>query len=155
MIWAGQGILYAGATAELTQVAELLAAPVMTTILGKSGFDETHPLALGTGGFSCTDMVTDYLKRCDTLFAVGASLSRNFTAPRIPRGKTLVHATVDPTDLNASFPAHVAIMGDAKLVLLQMIEEIQKQTGSGVSTRRANICARAKRAGVSRWWRVK
>ena len=52
MIWAGQGVLYARATAELTAVAEMLAAPVMTTLLGKSAFNERHRLSLGTGSMT-------------------------------------------------------------------------------------------------------
>src|SRR5262249_46278806 len=90
MIWGGQGVLYAEATAELIEVAELLAAPVMTTLLGKSAFPETHPLALGAGSYSRTAMVMDYLKRSDALFAVGASLTRTIFAPEVPAGKRIV-----------------------------------------------------------------
>ena len=50
VIHAGQGVLYAEATDELIELAELLQAPVMTTLEGKSAFPEDHPLALGTGG---------------------------------------------------------------------------------------------------------
>ncbi|MEX2561269.1 MAG: thiamine pyrophosphate-binding protein, partial [Pirellulales bacterium] len=112
MIWAGQGTLYAEATAELGQLSELLAAPVMTTLLGKSAFDERSPLALGVGGYARTDMVVDYLGRCDAVFAVGASLTRTIFAPEIPPGKRIVHATVDPRDLNKDYPADVPLLGD-------------------------------------------
>ena len=136
MIWAGQGVLYARASEELTQVAELLAAPVMTTLLGKSAFNERHPLALGTGSYSQTAMVGDYLSRCDALFAIGSSLSRSIFAPAIPAGRrTIVHATNDPRDLNKDYVPDVPILGDAKLVLAQMVEEIRSQSGSGRSGR--------------------
>lgn len=153
MIWAGQGVLYSEATDELTRLAEALGAPVMTTLLGKSGFDETHPLSLGTGAYSATDMATDFLARCDVLFAVGASLSRNFTAPRIPRGKRLVHATVDAGDLNATQAADVAILGDATLVLRQMLEEVERTGAANVERRAAaqEHIRRVRRGWDERW----
>jgi acetolactate synthase-1/2/3 large subunit len=127
MIWAGQGVLYAEASEELRQLAERLGAPVMTTLLGKSAFSERHPLSLGTGSYSSTDMVTHYLRRCDAILAVGASLTRSVFVPVIPPGKRIVHATVDPRDLNKDYPSDVAILGDARLVLQQMLEEMQAQ----------------------------
>ena len=133
MIWAGQGVLYAEASQELTQVAELLSAPVMTTLLGKSGFDETHPLSLGAGSHSRTSMVEDALANCDAVFGIGASLTRTIFAPPIPPGRrTIIHATNDSRDLHKDYVADVPILGDAKLVLQQMAEEIRSQTdGTG------------------------
>ena len=130
MIWAGQGVLYAQASDELTQVAELLAAPVMTTLLGKSAFNERHALALGAGSYSRTSLVEDALAHSDALFGIGASLTRTLFAPAIPAGqRTIVHSTNDSRDLNKDHAADVPILGDAKLVLQQMIEEIRSQTG--------------------------
>ena len=129
MIWAGQGVLYAEASRELALVAEYLAAPVMSTLLGKSAFDETHPLSLGVGGLSCTDMVRDLLARSDAVFAVGASLTRTVFAPAIPPGKKIVHATVDARDLNKDYVADVPILGDASLVLSALSEELRSRGG--------------------------
>ena len=128
MIRCGQGILYARASAELTEVAELLAAPVMTTLLGKSAFNERHPLALGAGAMSQTAMVTDALERCDSIFAVGTSMTRTIFGPPISDSKPIVHATNDPGDIHKDCRAAVGIVGDAKLVLRQMAEEIRSQT---------------------------
>lgn len=125
MIWAGQGVLYAEASAELARLAELLAAPVTTTLMGKSAFDERHPLALGTASYSRTALVSRALEASDAVFAIGASLNRDFTAPAIPDGKRLVHATVDAGDLNLYYPADVALLGDAKLALAAMIADIE------------------------------
>ena len=138
MIWAGQGVLYAEATAELTAVAEFLGAPVMTTLLGKSAFDESHPLSLGSGGMSATDMVRDALARCDVVFGVGASLTRTVFAPAIPDGKRIIHATVDPRDLNKDYVADVPLLGDAALVLASLLEELKSQhNGKGRPQRTA------------------
>lgn len=135
MIWAGQGVLYAQASAELTELAELLGAPVMTTLLGKSAFNERHPLSLGVGSHSTTAMVRNWLERCDAVFAVGSSLTRGLFAPDIPPGKRLVHATIDARDLHKDYPADVAVLGDAKLVLRQMIDEIRDRRGDDESKR--------------------
>jgi len=129
MIWAGQGIFYAEATAAVTALAEFLAAPVMTTLLGKSAFDETHPLALGTGAHSCTDMAVDYLDRCDTILGIGTSFTRSVFAPVIPPGKRIIHNTIDPRDLNKQYVADVPLMGDARLVAEQLLEELKSQLG--------------------------
>ena len=129
MIRCGQGILYAGASAELTEVAELLAAPVMTTLLGKSAFNESHPLSLGTGSLSEAAPVPDYLGRCDALLGIGTSLTKTIFGSAIPAQPRIVHATNDPADINKDCAADVGLVGDAKLVLAQMAEEIRSQTG--------------------------
>ena len=76
LIWVGQGVLYAEASAELQRVAELLGAPVMTTLQGKGAIPETHPLSAGVGAYVSTEMVRHYLKTSDLVLAVGSSLSR-------------------------------------------------------------------------------
>ncbi len=141
MIWAGQGILYAQATAQLVELAELLAAPVMTTLLGKSGFPERHPLSLGTGSYSATQMVRDYLVECDVLFGIGTSLTRSVFAPPIPDGKRIVHATLDAHDFHKDYPAEVTVLGDAQLVLAQLVEALRGELGSGRDSRRESVQA--------------
>jgi acetolactate synthase I/II/III large subunit len=150
MIWAGQGVLYAHASGDLAAVAEYLGAPVMTTLLGKSAFDETHPLSLGAGGLSCTDLVRDALERSDSLFAIGASLTTTVFAPAIPPGKKIVHATVDARDLNKDYVADVAILGDASLVLTALLEELRSQHGKIGRPERAAV-EKELRAGRERW----
>ena len=125
MVWAGQGVLYAEASASLERLSELLGMPVMTTLLGKSGFDDRHPLSLGTGGYSMTAMAARALAECDRVFAVGASLARDFTAPPIPGSKVLIHNTVDPSDLHVHYEADVPLLGDARHVLDQLIPELE------------------------------
>jgi acetolactate synthase-1/2/3 large subunit len=129
MILAGQGVLYAEASGELIELAELLQAPVMTTLEGKSAFPEDHRLALGTGGSAVTGPVLHALRQSDALLAVGASLTKHGMATNIPPGKTIVHATDDPRDLNKSYPADHPIVGDAKLVLAQFVDAVQDAIG--------------------------
>ena len=130
IIHAGQGVLYAEATEELRQVAEFLQAPVMTTMAGKSGFPENHPLSVGTGATSIPEGVHHYLTRSDLVFGIGCSFSKtNFGAP-IPPGKVVIHSTNDDTDINKDYKCQHPLVGDSKLVLRQLLEELRRQTGS-------------------------
>jgi acetolactate synthase-1/2/3 large subunit len=130
IIHAGQGVLYAEATAELVQLAEFLQAPVMTTLSGKSAFPEHHPLSVGTGSRATTGGVYHFLRRADLVFGIGCSFAKSGFAVPIPAGKTLVHATNDADDLNKDFPCQYPLVGDAKLVLTQLLEELRQQAGS-------------------------
>lgn len=130
IIHAGQGVLYAEATDELVQVAEFLQAPVMTTLPGKSGFPENHPLSLGAGAPSIPAAVYQFLTQADLVFGIGCSFTKSNFASPIPVGKTIIHATVDPDDINKDIKATHAVAGDAKLVLGQFLEELKRQTGT-------------------------
>ena len=130
VIFAGQGVLWAEASDQLVELAELLDAPVATTTSGKSGFPENHALALGAAARTQTKMAHDFLHNADAVFAIGASLTTNLASMRIPGGKVMVQSTVDELDLNKDHHLDYGILGDAQLVLTQMIEEVQKQAGA-------------------------
>jgi acetolactate synthase-1/2/3 large subunit len=125
VINAGQGVLYAEASAELAELAELLQIPVMTTLEGKSAFPEDHPLSLGTGAGGMPGPVYHFLPKADVLFAIGTSLTKHGMATNIPAGKTIIHATNDERDLNKNYAADCPILGDAKLVLRQFIDAVK------------------------------
>lgn len=130
MIIAGQGVLYAEATAELVALAELLDVPVMTTTDGKSSFPEDHALALGSGGIVYTGQGRHYLHESDVILAIGTSLTKhNITTPVLPEGKKIIHATNDARDLNKINVTEISILGDAKLVLAQLAEAVKDRLG--------------------------
>ena len=108
VIYAGQGVHWAEAYDELRALAELLAAPVCTSLAGKSAFDETHPLALGAGGAATPRAVRHFLDGADVIFGVGCSFSATSFGVAMPEGKTVVHATLDPADLNKNVVAQQA-----------------------------------------------
>ena len=141
MIWAGNGILYAEASAELQDVAELLGAPVMTTLQGKSAFPETHALAAGTAAHAKTAMARWALERSDTVLVVGSSLSHSNFTPDLPPGKTVIHATNDPSDLQKTYASAVPIAADAKLFLAQLADELRPRVGAAEATRRREVAA--------------
>ena len=126
VIVAGQGVLWAEATAELIELAELLQAPVTTPLEGKSAFPEHHPLSLGTGAGVMPRPVHTFLQKADVVFAIGASLTKhNIVAAPIPAGKTIIHATNDERDLNKHYAADYPLLGDAKPVLQQFIAAVK------------------------------
>ena len=141
LIWSGHGTLYAEASAELQAVAELLGAPVLTTLMGKSGFDEGHELSVGTGGYSESPVLRHFLDAADTLLAVGSSLSRTSFAPSFGPGKTLIHVTNDPRDLYKVHPTAVGLHSDAKLFLAALAEELRGRVGATERERRAATAA--------------
>jgi acetolactate synthase-1/2/3 large subunit len=130
LIHAGQGVLYATATDELVELAELLQVPVMTTLEGKSAFPEDHPLALGVGSSVMPRPVYHFLKDADVVLGIGCSFTRHGMATNIPPGKTIIHATNDERDLNKNYRADHPILGDAKLVLRQLIDAVRDVPGS-------------------------
>ena len=130
VISAGRGILYAEATEELVQFAELTKVPVMTTLQGKSAFPENHPLALGTAGHTGTGMVKHFIKKADFILGLATTLSSSYS-PRMPSGVPLAQVTNCSDDLGVHHRIDYGALGDAKLVLGQMIEEVKSQVGEG------------------------
>ncbi len=125
VIFAGQGVHYGQAWQQLQELAELLVAPVATSLPGKSAFPENHPLALGSGGRSMQKTLHHFLQNSDVIFGIGCSFSRSSYAVSIPSGKLIIHATVDPADLNKDVPAQYALIGDTKLTLEALNYEVK------------------------------
>ena len=128
-IWAGQGVLHAGATAELQELAELTQIPVMTTMPGKSAIDERHPLALGAANRTAPKPVWTWLKESDVLFAVGASLTVTGYGIDLPDGKFLIHCTNNPMDISKEYSTDIGLVGDAGETLRLLIDEIKGRIG--------------------------
>ncbi len=126
MLYAGQGVHYAQAWPQLKKLAELLALPVMTSLGGKSSFPETHPLSLGSAGVSMPRAVTEFLAKADVILGVGCSFTESNFAAKIPGGKTIIHATLDPAHLNKDVAVKIGLVGDAGLTLDALLAEIGK-----------------------------
>ena len=150
VIHAGQGVMYAEAWDELEQLAELLQAPVMTTLPGKSAFPENHPLALGASAVSTTKPISHFLQKADVVFGIGCSFSLTNYGKTIPSGKVMVHSTNDPADVNKDYRTDYAMIGDAKLVLQSVLDELKRQT-NGVGNRNNGEVAEEVQA-VKREW---
>ena len=131
VIMAGQGVLYAEASEELIQLAELLQVPVMSTLNGKSTFPENHPLALGAAnGFSRPKTVEHFLAKADLVLGIGTSFTRSSFIIPIPSGKIMAQVTIDESDVSKDYPVSCGVIGDAKAVLTQMIADIKTRYGA-------------------------
>ena len=153
VLYVGQGVHWAQAWPEVAQLAELLVIPVCTSLQGKSAFPETHPLSLGSGGLATTGPVNYFLKKADLIFGVGCSFSETNFGVTMPPDKTIVHATLDPADVNKDVGSTVAVLGDAKLVLAAVIEEAMRQ-GAKSSKNPAKVAAEIKEvhdAWLAKW----
>ncbi len=117
VIYAGQGVHYARGWDALKALAEDWNIPVTTSIEGKSAFPENHPLSLGSGGRANPRTVTAWLKEADVILGIGCSFALTGFGVQMPRGKTMIHATLDPMDLNKDVPAQYGLIGDARLTL--------------------------------------
>ena len=127
LIYAGEGVIYAGADAELKALAELLNAPVITTLKAKGAFPEDHPLFVGVRG----EHPAEYLRKSDVILAVGSSLSPGRFSHGIPNaaGKKIIRCDVDEQNINRIYPTAHAVLGDARLSLAALIAEASAKTG--------------------------
>ena len=152
LIWAGAGVMASGGTAQLKQFAELLDIPVYTSMPGKSAFDERHPLSLGAGSGATTKAGRQWIDSCDVLFAIGASLTSTSYAQAIPAGKFVIHGVLNPEEINKDVAASVGLVGDARLTLEAMIEEVKAQIGeAGRKTGVREQIAAVKSEWLGRW----
>jgi acetolactate synthase-1/2/3 large subunit len=152
LIWAGAGVLSAGATEELRELAELLDIPVFTTMPGKSAIDERHALSLGAGSGMTTGVAAQWIDECDVLLAVGASLTASPYARPIPAGKFLIHNVLNVEEINKDAPSTMGLVGDARLTLLDLIEEAKGQIGEeGRSTGVREKIAAIQGEWLGRW----
>jgi thiamine pyrophosphate-dependent acetolactate synthase large subunit-like protein len=148
----GHGVLWAQGWGELRELAELLSVPVMTTMAGKSAFPEDHPLSLGAGGHTLTRAAAQFLVKSDLVFGIGCSFARGGFSSPIPVGKTMVQVTLDGHDLDHDYQVDQAVIGDARLVLRQLIDEVRRQGGAESRDRAAEAEIRQVKEATAREW---
>ena len=124
-------MLYSEATEELRQFAELAQIPVGTSMQGKSAFPDDHPLALGSANRPAPKTVWKWLGESDVVLAIGTGLTRTVFGISIPSGKFLIHSTVSPDDINKDYSVDIGLVGDAKLTLEALLDELKASVGEG------------------------
>ncbi len=126
IIYAGEGVFYSGATAELKAFSELTQIPVLTSSKAKGVFPENHELSLMNGGRGGGKVGSHFVKKADLVLALGASLTRGPGTP-FHKGIEIIHSTINTMDVNLNYPTQHVLLGDAKIVLRQLIDEASKQ----------------------------
>jgi acetolactate synthase-1/2/3 large subunit len=141
IILAGGGVITAAASDELTEMSDLLMAPVATTFMGKGAFPETHPLSLGSIGMHGNPAANRLMGEADVLLAVGTRFSDRATTNLdtfAPNAKK-IHIEIDNAEINKNVDVDVAILADAKIALKALLaatkEKLQKGEGKAWTKR--------------------
>ncbi len=131
VLYAGGGVIKAEAAPELLALAETGQLPVVTTLMARGAFPDTHPLGLGMPGMhGCYTAVTA-MQKADLLIAIGSRFDDRVTgnlATFAPDAK-VIHVDIDPAEIGKNRHAHVPIVGDAKDVTASLQRELVKQQG--------------------------
>ncbi len=129
VLFGGGGIRIADASAPFTALAELLMAPVITTLQGKGTFPEDHPLSVGPIGMHGRAEANRIVQECDILLAVGVRFSDRSTGnfhEFAPDAK-IIHIDTDPTEFNKNKHVDLSILGDANKVLTLLFQALQRR----------------------------
>lgn len=126
VLLAGGGVVTANACDELRRLAELLSIPVSSGRSGSKGvMSEDHPLALGTCGSFGWKIANEYLQEADCWCAIGCTFSQIAMQDwSVKPPETLIHIDIDPLEIGKIYKPTIGILGDARLVLAQMLEHL-------------------------------
>lgn len=135
VIIAGGGVIAAGASQELTALAELLMAPTATSLMGKGSIPNNHPLSLGLCGMHGSQAANNMVPDADVLLVAGARFSDRTTgilSGFAPSAK-IVHIDIDKSEVNKNLDSLIKVIGDAKIALkgiIDRIKELRRKEGS-------------------------
>ena len=126
-ILAGGGTILAGAGEEVKKLAELVKAPVATTLMGKGIVDEKDDISIGMLGMHGKQVANQNVNKTDCLLAIGCRFSDRTTGKLeefLPEAK-VIHIDIDPAEIGKNVAVDLPIVGDAKIVLNQLINELE------------------------------
>jgi len=123
LIFAGGGTIISGANDEVLELAELLAAPVVTTLMGKGAILEVHPLCLGMVGMHGSKVANQAVQECDVLLGVGVRFDDRATGnvQDFAQKAKIIHIDIDPSEIGKNVRADLSIVADAKRALKKII----------------------------------
>jgi acetolactate synthase-1/2/3 large subunit len=126
LIMAGHGVILAGAYEELRCLAERTGIPVITTLLGISGFPESHPLHLGMPGMHGEVHVNRAIQQADLILGIGLRFDDRVTGnlAAFARGAKVIHVELDPSEIGKNVATEVGLVGDAREILRALLAEI-------------------------------
>jgi acetolactate synthase I/II/III large subunit len=130
VLYVGGGVVRAGAHAELRELADLLGIPLVTTLMARGVFPDSHPLHFGMPGMHGSVSAVGALQRSDLLVSLGARFDDRVTGRLdsfAPEAK-VVHADIDPAEIGKNRAADVPIVGDCKEVIADLIAALKQET---------------------------
>src|SRR5205814_8576852 len=127
------GVLKARAAAELRQLAELVGAPVITTLMARGAFPDSHPQHLGMPGMHGSVAAVTALQKCDLIIALGTRFDDRVTGKlsTVAPDATVIHADIDPAEIAKNRTADVPIVGDAREVITDLSLAIKAEMDAG------------------------
>jgi len=142
VLYVGGGVLKARATDALRQLAELTGIPVVTTLMARGAFPDSHIQHLGMPGMHGTVAAVGAMQRADLIVALGARFDDRVTGQlsTFAPGATVIHADIDPAEIGKNRVADVPIVGDAQEVITELITAVGLEQAAGVV------------ADLTAWW---
>ena len=133
VLYVGGGVLKARATAELRQLAELTGIPIVTTLMARGSFPDSHRQHLGMPGMHGSVAAVTALQKSDLLIALGTRFDDRVTGrlDTFAPGAAVIHADIDPAEIGKNRIADVPIVGDAREVLLELIPAVRAEFDAG------------------------
>jgi acetolactate synthase-1/2/3 large subunit len=133
VLYVGGGVLKARAAAELRVLAELSGIPVVTTLMARGAFPDSHPQHLGMPGMHGTVAAVNALQKSDLIIALGARFDDRVTGKlsSFAPYATVVHADIDPAEISKNRVADVPIVGDAREVIAELVVAVKAELDAG------------------------
>ncbi len=143
VLYVGGGVLKARAAAALRQLAELTGIPVVTTLMARGAFPDSHAQHLGMPGMHGTVAAVTSLQKADLLITLGARFDDRVTGKldSFAPGAAIIHADIDPAEIGKNRAADVPIVGDCRETIVELIAAVQDLYAAGT------------RADLTGWWR--
>ncbi|ETT29197.1 acetolactate synthase, large subunit, biosynthetic type [Rhodococcus rhodochrous ATCC 21198] len=135
VLYIGGGVIKAEASPELLELAELTGIPVVTTLMARGAFPDTHRLNCGMPGMHGTVAAVAALQKSDLLITLGARFDDRVTGQldSFAPGAKVIHADIDPAEIGKNRHADVPIVGDCKEVIVELIEAIRADLATGTT----------------------
>ena len=149
VLYIGGGAIHGGAHEEVLRLAERLNLPTTCTLMGLGAFPASHPLSLGMLGMHGGYWTNMAVNNCDLLISIGARFDDRVTGKltEFAKGARFIHVDIDPSCINKNVPCDFPIVGDSKVVVQQMLDEVEQMLAQG-----ANITPRQSwHAQIAEW----
>ena len=154
VLYVGGGVIRGEASEELLDLAELTGIPVVTTLMARGAFPDSHPQNLGMPGMHGTVAAVGALQKSDLLIALGTRFDDRVTGQLssfAPEAK-VIHADIDPAEIGKNRNADVPIVGDVKAVITDLLEALRREGTFGGQERSDRGNVRAATLNIDNWW---